>query len=1268
MAKRMLIDATHPEETRVVVLNGNRLEEFDFETSTKKQVKGNIYLAKVTRVEPSLQAAFVEYGGNRHGFLAFGEIHADYYRIPVADRRGAEYQHTGVMSSENAGEAADESGVPLEEVLPEPVPVLENDPARDDPAEGEAPSEPGYGVTEDRESGEAVRHAAASHEIRAETRWEEEDSWDTPLAGELPTSQAQSRAFPTTEPVSDEAGEQPGLFFASDATSAPSEPPPVQTWVEVSADDGIVATPQKPAIEPDAEDSIAIVAADQPDPADSHGVREDFKTAARIDTQHLTGGFMAADESAEAGHLSGEIIEAHTTDEAEQRANAGEELIPTGAEDREGDALEPARSSDAEHGEDDFGRPSRPAEEVESDPFEARHAGNGDGAESEIIETLGGDEFEEVETQRSRIHRHYKIQEVIKRRQIMLVQVTKEERGNKGAALTTYLSLAGRYCVLMPNTARGGGVSRKITNLSDRRRLKDILEELEIPEGMGVIVRTAGAERSKAEIKRDYEYLLRLWNEIRELTLRSTAPALIYEEGDLIKRSIRDLYTRDIDEVLVEGEEGYRTAKAFMKMLMPSHAKRVQPYRDTQIGLLHRFQVESQIDAIHSPVVQLRSGGYVVIDQTEALVAIDVNSGRATRERNIEETALRTNLEAAEEIARQLRLRDLAGLIVIDFIDMEEHRNQAAVERRLKEALRNDRARIQVGRISPFGLLEMSRQRLRSSLTEASTQPCPHCGGTGFIRSTESTALYVLRSIEEEGMRRRVAEVCVYVPTTVALYILNHKRDSLAQLETRYGIHVLVARDDTLIPPAFRLERLRAIEPGEAAAIVSPPLSQALDIEEDETEEDFDEAGENEDAEANGRDGEDDRGRGRRRRRRRRRHEDERPRTPASVDEDDVEEPEAALDAATATPEADGEPEGDEDGEAGRLRRRRGRRGGRRRGRRDDAAGSGSEIGRAAADGIEIVPVDADRPGNAAETDERDAAMAARQQQWPQPAGAETLVSFAQSEIETASLPILGGEETVVEAPSAANEIETVGAAATDSETTAEPAPAAPSAACEIEIVSEPPPRTGEGGVTEPLADVPPAAAKIEIVSAPPPAKGDVTEPPETEAPGAEPLAATEIETASLPALAGEGAAAEPAADAAEPAKTSSSETAAGVSDAVVSDAVVSDAVVSDAVVSDNYTPPIWHLAATPGNGEVARAQAASSETGGTGAPADADRSNDRDAVADVAPQAEPAGEAPPSSAAPPVTVESEPTQVVQEVTSKPENPRRGWWQRLIQS
>ena len=511
--------------------------------------------------------------------------------------------------------------------------------------------------------------------------------------------------------------------------------------------------------------------------------------------------------------------------------------------------------------------------------------------ETESIETLGGDEVEEVEeadaAERRRRHpmRHYKIQEVIKRRQIMLVQVAKEERGNKGAALTTYLSLAGRYCVLMPNTDRGGGVSRKITSIADRRRLKDILEDLDIPEGMGVIVRTAGAERSKAEIKRDYEYLLRLWNEIRDLTLRSTAPALIYEEGNLIKRSIRDLYTRDIDEVLVEGEEGYRTAKAFMRTLMPSHAKRVQPYRDPQIGLFHRFQVESQIDAIHSPVAQLRSGGYLVINQTEALVAIDVNSGRSTRERNIEETALRTNLEAADEIARQLRLRDLAGLIVIDFIDMEEHRNQVAVERRLKEALKNDRARIQVGRISPFGLLEMSRQRLRPSLAETSTQPCPHCGGTGFIRSVESTALHVLRSIEEEGIRRRSAEICIYVPTTVALYILNQKRDSLTQIEARYALRVMVGARRLADPAGFPPRTAAALRAGEAPP-VRPIQAPTLPEYDDEDEAESEEAeAELEASDAEVRDGggraggesrsepaaaDDERGRRRRRRRRRR--------------------------------------------------------------------------------------------------------------------------------------------------------------------------------------------------------------------------------------------------------------------------------------------------------------------------------------------------------------------------------------------------------------
>ncbi|HEX7969798.1 MAG TPA: ribonuclease E/G, partial [Stellaceae bacterium] len=526
----------------------------------------------------------------------------------------------------------------------------------------------------------------------------------------------------------------------------------------------------------------------------------------------------------------------------------------------------------------------------------------------------GGDEIEETQRQRARPHRHYKIQEVIKRRQIMLVQVTKEERGNKGAALTTFLSLAGRYCVLMPNTPRGGGVSRKITSIADRRRLKDLMSDLDVPEGMGVIVRTAGSERSKAEIKRDFEYLMRLWDDIRDLTLKSTAPALIYEEGNLIKRSIRDLYTRDIDEVIVDGEEGYETAKAFMKMLMPSHAKRIKLYRDPTVPLFHRYQVESQIDAIHSPVVQLRSGGYIVINPTEALVAIDVNSGRSTKERNIEETALKTNLEAAEEIARQLRLRDLAGLVVIDFIDMEEHRNQAAVERKLKEAMRHDRARIQLGRISPFGLLELSRQRLRPSLLEASTQPCPHCNGTGHIRSTESTALHVLRAIEEEGMRRRSAEISVAVPTAVALYILNHKRDALAQAEQRYGFRVAIGSDDSLIPPAFRLERLRALTPAEIAAPPSPvmPVMEPEDddvvVEEDEGEEVV--AEKSAEPQAERADGEDGQARRRRRRRRRGRRGDEGREAlmppplsdalAAPLEAGDVEEAEAAPEAEPA--------------------------------------------------------------------------------------------------------------------------------------------------------------------------------------------------------------------------------------------------------------------------------------------------------------------------------------------------------------------------------
>lgn len=558
MSKKMLIDASHPEETRVVVVTDRKLEEFDFETSTKKQIKSNIYLARVVRVEPSLQAAFVEFGGNRHGFLAFNEIHPDYYRIPVEDQK---------------------------KLLADPPPSPEADTA----------------------------------------------SEDVTLAGDGETS------------------------------------------------------------------------------LEEESIDEDV-------------------------------------------------------------------------------------------------------------------DFEEQSSRRllRQRTRTYKIQEVIKRRQIMLVQVVKDERGGKGAALTTFISLAGRYCVLMPNTPRGGGISRKISNTKDRKRLRDIMESLLIPEGMGLIVRTAGMGRTKAEIKRDADYLMRLWGEVREQTLSSTAPTLIYAEGDLISRSIRDLYSKDIEDIYVEGEEGYKKAKAFMKMLIPSHSKRIQLYKDPQLPLFHRYNVEEKLDNIHGSVVQLPSGGYLVINPTEALVSIDVNSGRATKERHIEETALKTNLEAADEVGRQLRLRDLAGLIVIDFIDMENSKNNALVERRFREALKDDRARIQIGSISIFGLLEMSRQRLRPSLVEASTAPCTYCRGTGVVRSIESSALRLLRALEKEGIDGRFAELTAYAPTAIALYILNQKRSTLTSLEARYGFQVLVAGDDMLIPPDFRIThgREKDSEEKKAAKIV----------------------------------------------------------------------------------------------------------------------------------------------------------------------------------------------------------------------------------------------------------------------------------------------------------------------------------------------------------------------------------------------------------------------------------------------------------------
>ncbi len=625
MSRKMLIDATHAEETRVVVVDGNKVEEFDFETINKRQLAGNIYLAKVTRVEPSLQAAFVDYGGNRHGFLAFAEIHPDYYQIPVADRKA-------LLDEERAFNRAQD---------------------------------------------------------------EEDNSRSKPRSRPRPTPKAE--------------GSQSDLVKSAN----------VGSMDVIDLDDE------------------SFVAGDDTQSADD-------------EPQH--------DHGSDHAHDHDHDHESHAENDQTERAYK---------------AIDHASDTD---------------DEIES-----------------IAEE---DVSEEISAPRRPRARRYKIQEVIKVRQIMLVQVVKEERGNKGAALTTYLSLAGRYCVLMPNTARGGGISRKITQAADRKKLKEIAGEIEVPEGAGLIIRTAGAKRTKPEIKRDYEYLMRLWEEIRELTLKSMAPAQIYEEGNLIKRTIRDLYSKEIDEVLVEGEAGYRTAKDFMRMIMPANAKDVKRY-DEAMPLFARFQVESYLGGMFNPVVQLKSGGYIVIGITEALVAVDVNSGRSTREGSIEDTALKTNLEAADEVARQLRLRDLAGLIVIDFIDMEERRNNAAVEKRLKDKLKTDRARIQVGRISGFGLMEMSRQRLRPGMLESTTQPCSHCHGTGLIRSDDSLGLQVLRALDEEGTRKRSKEVLLKAPIGIVNFLINQKREHIALIEARYGMAVRIEADPAMISPDFAIEKFK---------------------------------------------------------------------------------------------------------------------------------------------------------------------------------------------------------------------------------------------------------------------------------------------------------------------------------------------------------------------------------------------------------------------------------------------------------------------------
>jgi ribonuclease E len=887
MPNKMLIDATHPEETRVVVVRGNRVEEFDFETAQRKQLRGNIYLAKVTRVEPSLQAAFIEYGGNRHGFLAFSEIHPDYYQIPVADRQAL------IEADERAHREAEEE-------------------------------------SENRSSRRRSRHRNSrrrGHGERVQSEIVEASSPEA-LPGELQdvhahTEEGHAEHLHEAE-HHDEAAhhddhdhEHAGDHDHHDHDHHDHDDHHADAGVESSS---VAAETHRPVAEHEAT-AVDI----------SEALRELPDEASHEDGAH----------------------EDHAGDEVE-----AEEIVSDGTphEDAAYEAHEHAASDDMHATAD--------SEESSDD--------DGDEVEEEVVESVGGDDvLEEVPERAFRPRRQYKIQEVIKRRQVMLVQVVKEERGSKGAALTTYLSLAGRYAVLMPNTARGGGISRKITSAQDRSRLKEVVQDLDVPEGMGIILRTAGASRTKPEIKRDFEYLIRMWETVRDMTLKSQAPTLVYEEGSLIKRSLRDLYNKEIDEILVAGGSGYQEAREFMKMLMPSNVRAVKQYRDGQ-PLFSRMGVESQLDAMFSPTVQLRSGGYVVINQTEALVSIDVNSGRSTREHHIEDTALKTNLEAAEEVARQLRLRDLAGLIVIDFIDMDEKRNNRAVERKLSDCLRQDRARIQVGRISHFGLLEMSRQRIRASVLESSTEPCAQCGGSGHVRSVSSVALQLLRGLEEVLMKGATHNLVVRTRTDVALYVLNHKRGHLRDLENSFKVTLAVIADPTVSgqqsfiidrgEQVHTLEAAKALLAAQAAAAPSTVEEafdddEFLDVETESEVESEETEGLSGETVAGGETGSETESEGPRRRRRRRR----RGRSGEARDSGTPREENSFPQEATATGDAEisDEEEAEEDesdvqqpnqarpdhGQGERRPRRRGRRGGRRRrgGAEDGLAGSISD-------------------------------------------------------------------------------------------------------------------------------------------------------------------------------------------------------------------------------------------------------------------------------------------------------------------------------------
>jgi len=784
MAKKMLIDATHAEETRVAVVDGNRLVEFDYESKLRKQLKGGIFLAKVTRVEPSLQAAFVNFGGNRHAFLPFSEIHPDYFRIPVADREALmaaqQAEIEAAMAAEEAQIAAEEAALAAEEAARngKAAPAQEQEVAAEENNVTEV-IEP----SEDDQTPEQAAEQDAREEAEAAQDQQDQDD-------ENEEDQSSDEDENSSEESSEGQEQQEGSEAAS--ADASGEAKPVHKFVyrgvtEINPETfEVVTATTGEAIAMDQDLAIKV---------EEWAKTQENVARVRLHYRHTEDGVKKRsvwiayhEDNTEIDH---ELALAAEQEEREKRRN------------NRGRGRGRFRGRGNNSGGGNGGR---------NDRNDRGHNRGRHPMQNRQVEVLGGEGVDSDQPFRPSLHRNYKIQEVIKRGQIMLIQVQKEERGNKGAAVTTYLSLPGRYCVLMPNSPRGGGVSRKIASFAERKRMRDILRELGTPDGMSVILRTAGVQRDQDEIKRDLDYLVRLWNNIRELTLQSVAPAGIYEESNLVKRAVRDIYAGDIEEIQVAGENGFKQAKEFMKLLMPSSVKKVHQYKDDKYPLFHRYQVENQIAAMGEPTVELRSGGYLVINPTEALVSIDVNSGRATKERHIEETALKTNLEAAEEVARQLRLRDLGGLVVIDFIDMEDSRNNAKVERKLRDALSTDRARIQVGRISSFGLLELSRQRLNPSLTEAQFQKCPHCAGVGHIRTIDSAAILALRSIEEEGIRSRAGQVFLSVPNEIALYILNQKREMLADIERRYGFSVFVRVDEELAPTGYKLETIKASE------------------------------------------------------------------------------------------------------------------------------------------------------------------------------------------------------------------------------------------------------------------------------------------------------------------------------------------------------------------------------------------------------------------------------------------------------------------------